>query len=202
MHLRLESSSSETLSRSADLRRFSLDYLIQNDWTRKRRKGIGKRRCQTSPKDPSWQHPRYHQASYSTSCSSWWCETYLWTHLRGNPWSSQSFPWECHPWCSHLHRACQEEDCHCNGCRLRSEEARTHPVRIRWIRCFQGTHKNGYFYSHKSLKELQIIKVVNVVLKTFTSPHGLPFWPKSERWVWDFPRLMLPLVIYARHGLT
>ena len=134
--------------------RSTQDELIQDDWTRKRRKGIGKRRCKTSPKDSSWQHPRYHQASYSTSCSSWWSETYLWTHLRGDPWSPQGLPWERHPWCCHLHRARQEEDRHCHGCCLRSEEARTYLVRIRWINFIHGTHKNGYFYSHTSLKEI------------------------------------------------
>ena len=122
------------LSLSADLRRETLDLLNQNDWTRKRRKGIGKRRCQASPKNSSWQHPRYHQTSYSSSCPSRWSETYLWTHLRGDPWCSQGFPWECHSWCSDLHRARQKEDRHRYGCRLRFEEARTYPLRIRWIR--------------------------------------------------------------------
>ena len=114
--------------------RSTQDELIQDDWTRKRRKGIGKRRCKTSPKDSSWQHPRYHQASYSTSCSSWWSETYLWTHLRGDPWSPQGLPWERHQGCRHLHRTRQEEDRHRHGCRLCPQEARPHLVRIRRLR--------------------------------------------------------------------
>ena len=42
-------------------------------------------------------------------------------------------PGECHPWRRHLHWACQEEDCHCHGRRLRSQEAGQDPVWFRWL---------------------------------------------------------------------
>merc|ERR1712061_375622 len=42
---------------------------------------------------------------------------------------------ECHQGRCHLHRACQEEDCHCYGRCLRSEEAGPHPLWFRRLRC-------------------------------------------------------------------
>merc|ERR1711909_251354 len=63
----------------------------------------------------------------------WRCQAYLWTDLRGDPWSSQGVPRERHQGRRHLHRARQEEDRHRHGCRLCPEEAGTHPVRIRWL---------------------------------------------------------------------
>jgi len=47
------------------------------------------------------------------------------------PVSPQGLPWECHPWCRHLHRTRQEEDCHRHGCCLCPQASRPHSVRIR-----------------------------------------------------------------------
>ena len=35
---------------------------------------------------------RHYQACYSSSRSSWGCETYLWSHLRRDPWCPQNLP--------------------------------------------------------------------------------------------------------------
>ncbi|ODN00498.1 Histone H4 [Orchesella cincta] len=49
-------------------------------------------------KDNKCLHGKYsvitskvYQSPHSSSRSSWWSQAYLWTHLRGNSWSSQSF---------------------------------------------------------------------------------------------------------------
>ena len=38
-------------------------------------------------------------------------QTFLWTYLRGDPWSAQDVLGERHQGCCHLHRARQDEDC-------------------------------------------------------------------------------------------
>merc|ERR1719430_477097 len=43
----------------------------------------------------------------------------------------EGVPGERHPRCCHLHRACQEENCHCHGRCLCSEEAGQNFVRLR-----------------------------------------------------------------------
>ena len=35
---------------------------------------------------------RYHQTRYSSSCPSWWCQAYLWPHLRGDPRCFEDLP--------------------------------------------------------------------------------------------------------------
>ena len=37
---------------------------------------------------------RYHQTRYPPSCPPRWCQAYLWSHLRGDPWCSQDLPRE------------------------------------------------------------------------------------------------------------
>lgn len=80
--------------------------------------------------DPERQHLRNYQASYQTSCSTRWCQAYLWTHLRRDPRMPQAFPWKCHPWLSHLHWTRQAKDCYISRCCLRTQETRTNPLRI------------------------------------------------------------------------
>ena len=121
----------------------------QDVWTRKRRKGIGKRRRQASSKNSSWQHPRNHEASHPPSGASWWCKKNQWTDLRRNSRSPQSFPWKRDQRCCHIHWARQEEDCHRYGCRLCLETPRTHLVRIRRLNEVYSP-PNGYLYSHTS----------------------------------------------------
>merc|ERR1712157_519925 len=50
-----------------------------------------------------------------------------------NPRCCQGLFGKCHPRCCYLYRTRYEEDCHCFGCCLCFEEARTNFVRIRWI---------------------------------------------------------------------
>ena len=45
------------------------------------------------------------------------------------------FPGECDPRRRDLHRACQEKDCNCNGCRLCPQEAGKNLVWIWRIKC-------------------------------------------------------------------
>jgi histone H4 len=42
-------------------------------------------------------HPifRYHKTCYPSSCSSWWCQAYFWSHLRGDPWCPENLLGEC-----------------------------------------------------------------------------------------------------------
>lgn len=74
-----------------------------------------------------------HKARYPPSCASWWCQAYLWPHLRRDPRRPQSLPRRSHPRCSHLHRARQAKDRHVSRCRLCSQASRTHNLRFRWL---------------------------------------------------------------------
>ena len=35
---------------------------------------------------------RYHEARYPSPRSSWWCQAYLWPHLRGDPRCFEDLP--------------------------------------------------------------------------------------------------------------
>merc|ERR1712013_841693 len=101
-----------------------------HDWKRQRRQRLGQGRCQETSQGVAGQYPGHHQACNPATCKEGWRQTDQWSHLRGDQGCSQGLPGECHPRCCHLHRACQEEDCHCHGCGVRPEETGTHPVRL------------------------------------------------------------------------
>jgi hypothetical protein len=93
----------------------------------------------------------YHQARHPPSRASWWCQAYLWSHLRGDPWCSQDLressdplprvdpsltvgpARERHPRLGHLHRARQAQDRHLARRRLRPQAPGPHPLRFRRI---------------------------------------------------------------------
>ena len=106
----------------------------QDVWTRKRRKRIGKRRRQASSKDSSWQHPRNHEASHQTPGPTWRGEEEFWPDLRGDERRAESILGEHYQGRCHLHRACQEEDRHCHGRGLCSEETGSYTLRLRRLK--------------------------------------------------------------------
>ena len=102
-------------------------------WTWQRWQRPRKGRCQTSSQDLAWQHPRYHQARHSSSRSPRWSQTNLWSHLRGDPRCSEELPGGSDSRRCHLHGACQAQDGHSHGRGLRSQETRSHSLRIRLL---------------------------------------------------------------------
>ena len=124
---------STTTTSSHDRANCELLQTPQDDWPRQRRQGSRKGWSQTPQEGPPGQHPGHHQACHPPSGPPWRCQAHLWPHLRGDPRCPEGVPGERHPRCSHLHWARQEEDCHCHGRCLRSEEARKDPVRVRRV---------------------------------------------------------------------
>merc|ERR1712126_230974 len=91
-------------------------------------KGLGKGGAKKSPEG---QHSGHYQASYPETGKKRRSQEDRWSHLRRDEGCPEGVPGECHPRRRHLHRACQEEDCHCHGRCLCFKEAGQNSVRVR-----------------------------------------------------------------------
>ena len=76
---------------------------------------------------------RYHKTSYSSSCSTRWCQTYFWIDLRRSSWCPQNLSWKRHSWCCYIHRTRQAKNCYSYGCCLRTQTTRSYTLRFRFI---------------------------------------------------------------------
>merc|ERR1712013_174344 len=102
-----------------------------NDRSRKRRQGPREGRCQEASQGLEGQHSGHYQASHPTTCQKRRSQANQWSHLRRDQGCFEGVSGECCQRRRHLHGARQEEDCHCHGCCVCSQEAGQDSVRLR-----------------------------------------------------------------------
>ena len=111
---------------------------------------------------------RYHQARYSSSCPSWWCQAHLWAYLRRDSWCIEDFPWkrQWYVWLfidlfannlvgysrlGYIHWTCKAENCHISRRCIRSQAIWPYTVRFRRvILCYTCSQCIGVPYCNLS----------------------------------------------------